>query len=205
VSLKTGAFFSKIGGFMFPNDIDKWVNFSPQTYPNSNVISIRQNIWGATTEKIYYILERTFLIRYKKSFFTKMRVFLRRSGSEIWGKAFGDGFCTGCADYAVAFLTLARSCHIPCRIIHAFSESWLKTGSIFYIRAHFFVEYFDEENDQWILVDPTKGKVLKSWPKEYVKDEVGEDIWGMGLKSYFDMLRHAWRFRSQWRLKGTQL
>jgi hypothetical protein len=148
------------------------------------------------TKTIELVLELISAIRYWRP---KLWIFmfLRRSGAHIF-ELNGSKFCTGCADYAIAFLTLARACQIPCRLVHALKKDWLKSKKL-HIQGHCFVECFDKKQDKWILTDPTKGIVLKELPQEYVSHACGKDLWDINLKSYFHMLFSATRFRKRWK------
>lgn len=181
---------------MFSEEIDVFAEASLQTMPSFRVIQLARQIPRKNTQKmIETILMVVSNIRYKKPALW-IFMFLRRSGAHIF-EMNGSKFCTGCADYAIAFLTLARTCGIPCRLIHAFKKDWLKSRRL-HIESHCFVEYYDKKHKKWVLTDPTEGKILPNLPEEYVLHTKGKDLWEINLKHYFHMLMSATKFRRQW-------
>ena len=84
-----------------------------------------------------------------------------RSAEEIWN----SGMATGCTDYAILFMTMARQLGIPTTMLETAERQWL-VNSIYgkkedSHRGHAFCECY--VNGNWILVDPTYKKVEKAY------------------------------------------
>lgn len=186
---------------MLAEDFENFAQASQQTMPNFKVFELARKIPRKnTTKTIQLILSIISSIRFYQPAYW-LFIFLRRSGAHIF-ELNGKKFCTGCADYAIAFLTLARACEIPCRLVHAFKKDWLKSRKL-HIQAHCFVECYDKKANQWVLTDPTQGTILKELPEEYVFHALGKDLWDINLKSYFHMLFSATKFRKCWKKQNS--
>lgn len=69
-----------------------------------------------------------------------------------------------CLEFTDLFVTLARAAGIPARAVegYAFTEnSKLRPLSLVKDVLHAWPEYYDKEQDQWIMVDPTWGNTTK--------------------------------------------
>ncbi len=88
----------------------------------------------------------------------------KRTAEEIWK----SGRATGCTDFALVFSVIARQLNISTTILHTAEENWLhafQNGEEFAVYSgHTFCECFYE--GKWILVDPTKRKVMESYDPE---------------------------------------
>lgn len=89
-----------------------------------------------------------------------------RTAKEIWE----SGFYTGCTDLALVFSCFARQLGYPTTILHTAEMNWLKRlqgGQDAKMHfGHSFCEVF--YNDKWILVDPTRNKVLFDYSEDKI-------------------------------------
>lgn len=103
-----------------------------------------------------WIRSRVQYARGEKEFIAKNQ--FQRSAKEIWE----SGKTVGCTDYALLFAVFARQLGVPTTYLHTASIKWVKdfqeNGEIDTCRGHSFCECF--YNGEWILVDPTAGKVV---------------------------------------------
>ena len=85
----------------------------------------------------------------------------QRCAKEIWESK----LTTGCTDYAILFATFARQMKIPTTFLHTAEAGWLENlkskGNFTMHVGHSFCECY--YNGNWVLVDPTNGKVEKEY------------------------------------------
>jgi len=104
---------------------------------------------------------------------------------------------TGCTDYTLVFATLARAKGIPATVTETISEKWVaemvwnnKWDPI--KKGHFFSEVFLEEDNMWVLVDPTANRLTGRTKEGYYLSgpdgkykfmlfERGLDSWDYGI------------------------
>ena len=97
-----------------------------------------------------------------------------RTAEEIWNSK----FVSGCTDTGLLFATFSRQLGIPTTILHTAQFEWLKklqNNEDYSIHSgHTFCECFFE--DEWILIDPTAGKIMPTYdPEKIVLDyQLGE-------------------------------
>lgn len=68
----------------------------------------------------------------------KTKLFRQRTATEI----IKTKIATGCTDYALAFIALARAKGIPTKYIEAIRQRWLEKGDEQFIEGHVFAECF---------------------------------------------------------------
>ncbi len=126
----------------------------------------------------------------------KENIFRKRKSSEI----LKDGFVTGCTDYVLAYIPLARYNGIPTKYVEALDRHWLKNldrkGEISRIRGH--VVARSKINDEWLIVDVDGGNIDLNINSEdrrsssyfHRRFEIigeGKDSWDLGIRSLEDL------------------
>lgn len=122
----------------------------------------------------------------------KIDLFRKRTAEEI----IKSGFLTGCTDYALAFIVLARACHIPTKYVEAIRNKWLDIGTEEYLEGHVFAECFI--NNKWYIIDPEEGDIKSSYGRFqiYAKDL---DSWSLGIKNFDDLKVKFLEFRKNYK------
>lgn len=119
------------------------------------------------------------------------KIFRKRTASQI----LEDGFATGCTDYGLVFVALARAKGIPTVYIEALENRWLREGGD-KIHGHVFASI--PLNDKWYLIDPTRGTISATdhLPREkYIVLDKGLDSWDIGIKDIKDLRKKAEKLR----------
>jgi len=124
----------------------------------------------------------------------KMKLFRKRTADEI----VKSKELTGCTDYAIVFIALARAKKIPTKYIEAIKKTWLDTGDSNRIEGHVFAECLIE--DKWYIIDPQRGVVIDDY-KGYVIYKKGLDSWSIGIKSFDELESKFFDFRRKYRLR----
>ncbi len=84
-----------------------------------------------------------------------MAVFRKRTGIQI----IDDKYYTGCTDFALAFITLIRSCGIPAKYVETIDEKWLREGGN-QITGHVYSQIYDKENNTWRWLIQCLGRLI---------------------------------------------
>ena len=116
----------------------------------------------------------------------KNDIFRARTADQI----IKDGFATGCTDFALVFISVARAKSIPTKYVEVISKDYF-SDDLDKVRGHVFAEcYIDAE---WWGIDPMGGN-LKSNTKypNYVVYGRGLDSWDLGI---YDMKTIRERFK----------
>ncbi len=108
----------------------------------------------ANPEEIYTFLSSSFSYGYSR---------LAQKEATRWGatKALESGKDFLCMEFADSFVALARAQKIPSRVVQGYAytnNQYMRPLSVATDVLHAWVEYFDEEKNLWIPMDPTWGK-----------------------------------------------
>jgi len=106
----------------------------------------------------------------------KSKVFRKRTADQI----IRSRLVTGCTDYALVFIALARAKGIPTKYVETISKEWIKKPDINDIKGHVFAEVY--MNKKWYIIDPEAGAIRHSYGKKYKLVEKGLDSWDVGIK-----------------------
>ena len=104
----------------------------------------------------------------------KTDVFRNRTAEQI----LKDGYATGCTDYTLAFLVLARSLGFTAEYVELLEINWLK-GNDENIIGH--VEAKVTIQGSGYFVDPTHGSISIYQPSGMVIYKMGKDSWDIGI------------------------
>lgn len=113
----------------------------------------------------------------------KNELFRKRTADEI----IRSGFATGCTDYALAFIALARASGIPAQYVETIKKSWIESPDMNRLEGHVFSEVLIKET--WYVVDPQGGSVRLWYPNLYVIAGKGLDSWDLHMRSIEDVKR----------------
>ncbi len=105
----------------------------------------------------------------------KNDIFRTRTADQI----INDGFATGCTDFALVFVAIARAKGIPTKYVEVISKSYFSDNPD-RVGGHVFAECFIK--DEWWGVDPMNGnlKFNTKYPN-YVVYARGLDSWDLGI------------------------
>lgn len=120
---------------------------------------------------------------YKNQFFRK------RTAEQV----IDSGYATGCTDYGLVFITLARAKNIPAKYIEAVSTQWLEKGDMSHLEGHVFSEV--QINRCWYIID-SHAAVIKAWyGRRFEVLAEGLDSWDIGVKNLEDLKKRFKQFR----------
>lgn len=128
-------------------------------------------------------------IKEDKSPETKNKLFRRRTAGEI----IESQMATGCTDYALAFIALARAKGIPTKYVETIRNKWLDIGNEKFIEGHVFAECFI--SGKWRIIDPHEGAIKMSYERFKILKE-GLDSWDIGIKSFEDLKNKFMEFKN---------
>ena len=122
----------------------------------------------------------------------KNTVFRKRTAQQI----IKDKYYSGCTDYALVFISLARAKKIPTKYIEAIRRKWLDEGGNS-ILGHIFAECLI--NGKWIKIDPQVGTVspLLSYNRFEILG-VGLDSWDLEIDSFNTLKEKFSVFRQEY-------
>ena len=127
----------------------------------------------------------------------KMELFRKRTAAEI----IKSKKVTGCTDYAIIFIALARAKKIPTKYIEAIRKRWLDIGDENHIEGHVFAEC--QINNKWYIIDPQQGAIRSDY-RNYTIYKKGLDSWDIGIKSFEDLKEKFIDFKGEY-LKNSRL
>ncbi len=122
----------------------------------------------------------------------KMKLFRKRTADEV----IESREVTGCTDYAIVFIALARAKGIPTKYVEAIRKRWLDIGEDNHIEGHVFVECLI--NDKWYIIDPQEGTIRSDY-RRYVIYKKGLDSWSIGIKDFNDLKEKFLEFKREYK------
>lgn len=175
------------------NDIKKYLNNGPQT----EITPLIKKITASFKSKdLYLILE---ILNWLKNNFKatnsteeKIKLFRKRTASDI----LKSRIVTGCTDYALAFIALARAKDIPTKYVETIRRKWLDLGNKDHIEGHIFAECFI--NNKWYIIDPQEGAIKIDY-KRFVIFKQGLDSWNIGIKNFNELKTQFWDFKKKYK------
>lgn len=105
---------------------------------------------------------------------SKTKLFRHRTGSQI----IADKYATGCTDFTLAFIVIARALGIPAKYVEMLSLDWLR-GDRENIVGHVISEV--QINARWYYVDSQFGTVGVKKPSGMTIFNKGLDSWDIGI------------------------
>jgi hypothetical protein len=161
-----------------------WLKEGKQSKQTKSIKDICKKFSGEDIDKIIQILiwiDKN--LRYCKNKKNVERIFATRTAEEI----IKNKEHTGCHDTALIFVTMTRSCGIPCKYIAGLGK---ETGTGGHCVSKVFV------NDKWLLIDPSHYKIeifpenSDFYKKFYIMGE-GLDSWDIKIKTLKDWYKKA--------------
>jgi len=153
------------------------------------IVSDFKNIGFARIFEILEWIHKNLKINSSEEY--KNKNFRSRTSDEI----IASGKLTGCTDYALVFLSLARVSGFEARYVEAIETKWLENGGE-PILGHIFVEVNIE--NVWYIIDP-QGATIRAWyGKRYVIYDKGNDSWDIGIKNFQDLQEKFLEYREKY-------
>ncbi|MEM0372238.1 MAG: transglutaminase-like domain-containing protein [archaeon] len=167
---------------------EDWLKEGDQTKATPYIKKIAEKFKGNNLNTcvsiVEWLLETVKLENDKK---IKSRVFRKRTAEKI----IKDGFGTGCSDFALAFIALARAKGIPTKYVEGISMKWLDKSDAS-LEGHVWAEVF--ANNNWYIIDAINSTIhfrrkegKLSNPSGYIVLDKGLDSWSLGIKSFTDL------------------
>lgn len=171
----------------------RWLKEGEQTKATTRVLKIAKKFKGKDIDSVVQILEWIQDNIKKTKSKNVIKILRRRTADQI----IKDGFSTGCGDYTLVFVALARAKKIPTKYVEAMSMKWKKGQSL---QGHTWAEVFVD--NKWIVVDPTivsihfrrKGKILSSISGYRIFDK-GLDAWDLGIKNFNNLKERFMKYK----------
>jgi hypothetical protein len=170
--------------------INCWLKEGKQSKKTELIKNICNEFKGDDLEKtvqILYWINKN--MRHCKSQEEVERVFATRAAGEI----IKNKKHTGCHDVDLIFVTLARSCGIPCKYIAGLGKETGKGG-------HCVSEIYI--NKKWLLVDPSNYRVdifpeFSEFYRKFYVMGVGLDSWEIGIRTLKDWYKKSEKINKQ--------
>ncbi|MFH1565907.1 MAG: transglutaminase-like domain-containing protein [bacterium] len=106
---------------------------------------------------------------------TKNKVFRKRTADQI----IKDCYATGCADFALVFVAIARAKGIPTKYVEVISKDYFN-DNLDKVRGHVFAECLLKGN--WYAIDPMGGNLkFNTRYSDYIVYAKGLDSWELGI------------------------
>jgi transglutaminase-like putative cysteine protease len=173
------------------SDILKYLESGPQTEITPEIQKIAQSFKKEGIDLVFEILNwlHKNLLRNQN---TKTDLLRKRTVAKI----IKDGFITGCGDYALVFIALARSKKIPTICVESIKKKWLMEGDEHLIEGHVFAECYINKN--WYIIDPEQA-AIRGWYMNYVVFKKGLDSWDIGIKNFDDLKKQFLLFKKKYK------
>lgn len=152
----------------------------PQTAFGETVMRISEGITGKTACEVVFNILRWMDANLDHQSEEQSKLFRKRTAEQILQDSFG----TGCTDFTLVFVTLARAKGVPTKYVELLKHDWL-TSKRKKIDGHVVAEVYLEPN--WYYVDPTRKTVSLKPPSGFVLYERGLDSWNL------DITHENWR------------
>lgn len=172
--------------------ISKYLSSGPQTNIGTEIKNLSKSFRKDGINLIFEILDWFHKNLKEKNGRIKNKFFRRRTAQEI----IKSGFVTGCTDWALAFIVLARTKKIPTVYVETIRRKWLETGKDDFIEGHVFAEVYID--DHWYIVDPEQSSIKDKYGK-WVVFKRGLDSWDIGIKSFEGLKEQFLSFREEFR------
>jgi transglutaminase-like putative cysteine protease len=126
------------------------------------------------------------------------QIFRQRTGIQI----IEDGYSSGCSDYVLAFIPLARAKGIPTKYVECINKDYF-SGDLQKVAGHVFAECFVK--DRWITIDPTAGNLNRGLNySRYVIYGKGLDSWDLGIRDLKTMGEKFIPFAEEYNKKNKE-
>ena len=177
-----------------PEEIRRFLEPGEQTEISPEIQRIADTIEGNTLEKAQGILNWGRELIEQGEFTNRSydkNVFRKRTAEQI----LKDRYLTGCTDYALLFITIARACGIPAKYVETIDREWLKEGGK-EIDGHVYAQIYDAEKTEWIWVDPRMGQIGSApEQKDRIVFKEGLDSWDIEIRDKESMDKEFGNFR----------
>jgi transglutaminase-like putative cysteine protease len=182
---------------------DKFLQQGEQTKITPRIQEVADSIKGEEIEFIFNLLEWVHEnIAYKRGKLPKgikfNDIFRQRTGNQI----VGEGYASGCSDFALAFITIARAKGVPTKYVECINKSYFN-GDSAKVAGHVFAECFID--GKWRSVDSPAGSLFinKNY-SNYVVYAKGLDSWDLGIQDLKTMREKFTPFAKEYNEKNKQ-
>ncbi|MFH1551932.1 MAG: transglutaminase-like domain-containing protein [bacterium] len=170
--------------------MEKYLKNTKQITITESIKNISDGFQQKNTDLILEILDWIFnnfknIENNKKE---KNKLFRKRTADEI----IESRKTSGCTDYAIVFIALARAKGIPTKYIEAIRKRWLDIGDENCIEGHIFAECLIK--NRWYIIDPQEGSIRADY-RRYVIFKKGFDSWDIGIRNLEDLREKFLSFR----------
>lgn len=178
--------------YELPDDAKTYLEAGEQTEITPEIENLTSKVQGTTVEKARQLLEGMEKNSESREF--NEEEFMKRTGNEI----IESKYYTGCTDFALAFITLARATGIPAMYVETISKEWLERGGNPY-GGHVYAKIYDLEEKKWIWVDPMQREIGSSPDKRgRVILAEGKDAWDIGIRDFNTLKDKFNKYREDW-------
>lgn len=175
--------------------IVQYLNSGPQTEITLGVKKIAKSFTKDGINLIFEILSWLRKnLRTENSQEIKKKVFRRRTAQEI----IESGFVTGCTDWTLAFIVLARAKGISTKYVETIKRQWLDEGRGDLIKGHVLAECFID--GRWYIID-TQERAIRIDYQRFIIFKKGLDSWNIGIKNFDELKEQFLEFKKKYRGK----
>jgi len=176
---------------MDKSDVSKYLQSGPQTEITTKIEKIAQSFKKEGIDLVFEILSWIYKnIKFNQE--NKMKLFRQRTADQI----IKDGFATGCTDWALIFIVLARAKKIPTIYVETIRKRWLEEGEEDKIEGHIFAECFIDE--KWHIINPEQA-TIHGWYEPYIIFKKGLDSWDIEIKNFDDLKNQFLEFKNEYK------
>ena len=179
--------------------MDEFLKEGEQTKINDDITQIVKSIGGEGLDFVFNALkwEHKTIKNKLPEDIDKNSIFRKRTASEI----IKDGYGSGCTDFALVFIVLARAKGIPTKYVEVISKDYFKTNDTKEIKGHVFAECY--LNGEWVGVNPMSGdiKISTEYPG-YVVYARGLDSWDLGINDITSLRENFVGFAKEYNAKS---
>ncbi|NTV13483.1 MAG: transglutaminase domain-containing protein [Desulfobulbaceae bacterium] len=169
-----------------PAAVQMWLAPGPQSLVSERIAREAGTIHGRNRRELVYLgLERVWT-QFTFDRWQNEKMFVRSADDLFRERTLG-----GCADYALALVSLFRALQVPARLLVSAGVNWVaayRDNPLSMPEGHVLVEVYLE--DHWALVDPTYRLLYDQYdqraaylPRELLYCQRGVDYWAMGLNN----------------------
>lgn len=158
--------------------MEEFLKEGEQTKINNEITQIVKSIGGEGLDFVFKALkwEHKNVTKKLPEDVEKNAIFRKRTAAEI----IKDRYASGCTDFALVFIVLARAKEIPTKYVEVISKSYFEENNPNEVRGHVFAECC--LNGEWFGVNPMSGDIkISTEYSGYVVYAKGLDSWDLGI------------------------
>jgi len=179
--------------------MNEFLKEGEQTKVTNEVIRVVKSIGGEGLDFVFKALkwEHKNLKNKLPENIEKNDIFRKRTAAEI----IKDGYASGCTDFALVFIVLARTKGIPTKYVEVIAKSYFEDNNPNEVRGHVFAECY--LNGEWVVVNPMSGDIKTSTEYSgYVVYAKGLDSWDLGINDIKSLREKFIDFTKKYKVKN---